>query len=49
LRVLVDPGLNELFLVRIEPVGLDVANLFEILRQIALFKLLYALVKCLFI
>jgi hypothetical protein len=40
--VSVHPSLDELFLVEIKPVGLDITNFFEILGQVALFKLLDA-------
>jgi hypothetical protein len=32
MRVLINPSLHQLFLVRIEPIGLDIANLFNVLR-----------------
>jgi hypothetical protein len=32
------PSLNKLFLVEIKPVGLDIPNFFQILRQVALFQ-----------
>ncbi|RYC76627.1 hypothetical protein BFJ63_vAg20496 [Fusarium oxysporum f. sp. narcissi] len=45
MRVLVHPSLNELFLVEIKPIGLDIPNFFQILRQVALFQPLDALIE----
>jgi hypothetical protein len=45
MRVLVHPSLNELFLVEIKPVGFDIPNFFQTLRQVALFQPLEALIE----
>lgn len=45
IRVMVHPSLNELLLVETKPVGLDIPSFFQILRQVALFQPLDALIE----